>query len=126
MTSVAFDGPARGARSRATLGLGLWFVAVSLGWACSDSKPVVDTPDEEGFQMCCELGALCHVADQAGSGQGGMGGATDEDEPSTAQECHWLGHENDPDRCRQYYEHCLDICDVDEEEQDEAVEHACR
>ncbi len=102
----------------------------SLGLACSDSKPAVDARDDEGLQMCCTLGAICHEADLLG-GAAGAGGASegaggaDGDAPSTAEECHWLGHENDPDRCREYYDRCMQICKLDEAHQGDAEEHAC-
>jgi hypothetical protein len=52
--------------------------------------------DEEGLQMCCTLGALCHrVGDQ---------------NDAAMDECHDIGHENDPAECRANYERCLDLC----------------
>jgi hypothetical protein len=52
--------------------------------------------DEEGLQMCCTLGALCHR----------------EQSNADMDACHELGHENDPSACRESYERCLDLCAV--------------
>ncbi len=52
--------------------------------------------DEEGLRMCCALGALCHR----------VGEQPDEE----MEECHDLGHENDPAACRENYERCIDLC----------------
>lgn len=98
----------------------------ALGVACSESKPVVDSRDSEGLEMCCVLGAVCHEAEQAHeSGGGGAAGGAAEGAPQSPQECHWLGHENDPDECRKYYEHCLEVCDLTDSQAEQAEEHAC-
>jgi hypothetical protein len=51
--------------------------------------------DDEGLQMCCELGAICHEA-----------GPQDSDKA----ECHEIGHSNNPSDCRVNYEHCVEVC----------------
>jgi hypothetical protein len=98
---------------------------------CTESRPGVDVPDAEGKQMCCDLGALCHVAQQTeASGEGGAAGSGDSDGPQTPQDCHDLGHEGDPERCREVYDQCLSICQIDAEHEGaehegEVEEHAC-
>src|SRR5690606_25775096 len=84
----------------ATLGVGLSLAV--LGVSCSESKPAVGARDDEGLRMCCTLGAVCHVADLESKGEGGAGGVGSSDGPEAAQECHWLGHDGEPDQCRKY------------------------
>jgi len=74
--------------------------------ACGDDEGASE-PDEEGLQMCCELGARCHPGPEDP-----VGGAK--------QMCHALGHQNDPDQCRAEYESCLAVCVGDGD-----TEHAC-
>lgn len=63
---------------------------------CGDDGDGSDT-DLEGLQMCCELGARCHL---------------DADDPidSPKRACHDLGHLNDPAGCREQYESCMEAC----------------
>jgi hypothetical protein len=53
------------------------------------------TMDEEGYRMCCELGAVCH--------EPGL-------QAADVKECHDIGHLNDPEACRESYERCLNVC----------------
>lgn len=73
--------------------------------ACGDDGDG-EAVDREGLQMCCELGARCHI---------------DEGDPidGEKQACHSIGHENEPAQCRAQYESCMAICDG------EGEEHSC-
>jgi hypothetical protein len=95
------------------LGVGV-LVATQLSVGCGDSAGSKDdeSEDTEGLEMCCELGALCHVAGRQDNPMG---------------ECHEIGHENDPARCRSNYDRCLAICAPSGEggQGGEPVRHAC-
>lgn len=82
--------------------------------ACSgDDDDTQVEPDEEGLQMCCELGAICHEV-----------GVPDPEK----RDCHVIGHENDPGACRDNYQRCLDLCAPGGEggEGGEPMEHFCQ
>src|SRR5690349_7209080 len=96
---------------KAKLGWLSW-VLLGLALACGDdgAEPTPDPgEDTEGLAMCCELGAICHPG-------------ADDPINSPKQQCHSLGHENEPAACRERYEECLELCG------DESTEtpHACR
>ncbi len=82
----------------------LALLAVALPVGCGDSDDDsgqsgtggAQGRDEEGLRMCCVLGALCHRPGEQSNAE--------------MQACHELGHENDPDACREGYQDCLDIC----------------
>jgi hypothetical protein len=89
-------------------------IGASMG-ACGDEEKGAP-PDLEGLQMCCEIGARCHL---------------EEGDPvnSLKQMCHSLGHENDPAKCRDQYDACIAECAGDSGEErhfcaDDAVEEA--
>src|ERR1043165_2566760 len=86
---------------------GLVLVMASAGFsACgSDDEPEVD---QEGLHMCCELGAYCHPP---------AGVIASEER----QNCHNVGHANDPDACRAIYDDCMVLC----ADNAEASEHYC-
>jgi hypothetical protein len=92
----------------------LWIVGVVVlvvHAACSSDDDEQGSV-EEGLRMCCELGALCHEV-----------GVPD----SAKQECHVVGHENDPGACRENYARCKALCAPAGEggEGGEPMEHAC-
>jgi hypothetical protein len=75
---------------------GLTLVAAFSGFtACGSSdEPEVD---HEGLRMCCEMGAFCHPP---------PGVIADEER----QNCHNVGHANDPALCRTIYDDCMELC----------------
>jgi len=72
-----------------------------------------EAQDVEGLEMCCVLGAVCHRTG---------GGAPDE-----VDDCHDLGHLNDPAQCREAYDGCLEACGAGGEggAGGDPVRHAC-
>jgi hypothetical protein len=57
---------------------------------------------------CCVLGAMCHVV-------GGTGAPK-------VEECHQIGHEDDPSECQANFERCTKLC---EGLNDEPEPHSC-
>lgn len=86
-------------------------IVLILSPACSGDDDGDLGRDDEGLRMCCELGAICHTV------------PPDPDK----QECHVIGHENDPAACRKNYERCKALCTAEGEggEGGEPSEHAC-
>lgn len=87
-------------RPRLTVGL-LATLLLALPFGCGESDSEGDDAgsggarDDEGLTMCCTLGALCH---RVGESSGAL------------EECHRLGHENDPAECRASYDRCMALC----------------
>ena len=78
------------------------------GAGCGDEGGEGPEPiDREGLQLCCDLGARCHVG-------------PDDPVGGEKQMCHTLGHQNDPEACRAQFESCLAVCGGEGE-----VPHAC-
>lgn len=88
---------------QALLLMALLLMALLCGCASEDAE------DEEGLQMCCEIGALCHD----------IGPSADEE----VDACHELGHRNEASACRERYTECLDLCAG---VTDNPVEHSCQ
>jgi len=94
-----------------------WFGS---GLGCNQSKPAIDAPDTEGKIMCCTLAAVCHDDAMGAGAEGGAAGSTASGAPASPAACHELGHEADPDDCREFYEGCLELCGVTSAAEDTA------
>ena len=75
----------------------VWMFGIpgAIGCGDSDGADGPDVPDEAGLEMCCTIGAVCHAPGQ---------------QEDDIDECHDIGHENDPAQCRANYDRCMDLC----------------
>lgn len=80
-------------------------IVIALSGCSNDDSPA---EDREGLRMCCEMGAYCHPP---------AGVIADEER----QNCHNVGHANDPEGCRAKYDGCMALC----ADNADASEHYC-